>query len=292
LGIVLFFVGLLVIGMNESILFLWDCCVLMIFIYSTIKLKRIDWTLLIVGILCFFPSLLVLLSPGNSIRSSAYAQSNHVGKSLGLAAAHSVRHLFRFLSVPYVLVIAFFAKTIRDRGISRKWQSVAVQGRWLVVLLVLMFLFLIPGFWGLDGIAPRRNLNILCFVHYALMTPLLILCLLSNPKLETLRLKIFSWLERPIIFLFVFAISYFSFGHIREGIRDSLWNAQPHEAAYWERQNLVKKGGGQDLEVPEIGTDYSFVFDDISSDPNDGRNIVYSQYYGLKSVRAVPRAAK
>jgi hypothetical protein len=284
-----FLISLLTIcicGSNETLMLQWIFLIFFAFIYERVVLNRLNLKLIfpfLISIICFA---IVFLAPGNKIRAENL-QGGHdllllVFKPLGLIVETCVRYLsvnlvillfwsLPFLSRIFILIPAFL----------KEKRSI-----YLFVSLWFGFFFLtfVPSVWTMGGLPPRRVLNntylIILFLSF------FILLLKINSWTFLFRFK-HSWDKyfpmklQKIAFLVSFLLL---FNHY-EAWKD-LIHIPRFLSSLNERNELVLQSKGQDLVLkPFSYFPTTFFYEDITTDPTNYRNVVFAEFYKLKSVK-------
>ena len=153
IGLILF--GIFIIGSNETAMLL-----LMVFVFAALlkdlKSKRL-WVMFAVFAAA---SLVVVLAPGNTVRSEIFAGKNHrllfsIAASLGLMGTL----IGTWLLNPLFWIAAFLFCRFRQK---QNFKIVLPKEKPIFVVWFLLFLILctfFPSFWATGLPAPERNMN-------------------------------------------------------------------------------------------------------------------------------------
>ena len=153
IGLIL--LGVFIVGSNEvSMLVLMICVVAGLL--KDIKNKKL-W--LMFAVFALF-ALIVVLSPGNAVRSELFAGKNHrllfsTAASLGLMGTLMVTWLLNPLLWIAAFLFCRFRQKLNFRIILPQEKPVFV----ILFLLFLMFCTFFPSFWATALPAPERNMN-------------------------------------------------------------------------------------------------------------------------------------
>ncbi len=284
-----FLISLLTIcicGSNETLMLQWIFLIFFAFVYERMVLNRLNLKLIfpfLISLVCFA---IVFLAPGNKVRAQNL-QGGHdllllVFKPLGLIVETS----FRYLSVNLIILL-FWSLPFLSRAFDlipaflKEKKSI-----YLFFFLWFSFFFLsfVPSVWTMGGLPPRRVLNntylIILFLSF------FILLLKINAWTFLFRFK-YSWDKyfpmrwQKITFL----VSFFLLFNHYEAWKD-LIHIPRFLSSLKERNELVLKNKGQDLVLePFTYFPTTFFYEDITTDPTNYRNVVFAEFYKLKSVK-------
>ena len=132
--------------------------------------KKIDPAWLLILFACLLFSLVMLLAPGNSVRSSSYPDNHNFFHSLILTCMQIFRFGFEWMSsLPLLLCSFLFAGTIlsnREKISFLKQEYFLTP--WVSVLFhfAILFLCIFPPYWGTNILGQHRTVNIACFFFF------------------------------------------------------------------------------------------------------------------------------
>ena len=304
--ILLILLGVFAIGANEVAMLL-----LMLFIGGRLltdyKSKRI-WLMLVVFAIFSF---IVVLSPGNAIRSQMFAQNHNLLVSVFKSSKTLLFLMFKWLCNPLLwcalLFFFYFKSKFQFKVIVPNVRS------WIVIvfMLFLMFCTLFPAFWSMNGRPPERALNstyliFLFFVFYltnflksdSLITeiinkkwivPVLSVWLCVNIYVANFDLpqrEDFSfYLKHPVEAVHFIAVSSNQNNWVY--VYEDLFSGRTmsYRKTMFEREEKIKNYKGGPLCLPKVEKfPKSIVFEDLSENPEQWKNKVFAEYYHLEKV--------
>lgn len=284
-----FLISLLTIcicGSNETLMLQWIFVIFFAFVFEKIVHDRFNFKILfpfVIALVCFA---IVFFAPGNKIRAQNL-QGGHdilllMFKPWGLIVETSVRYLslnliiLLFWSLPF-LSLAF------DK-IPSYFKEKKTIYLFIFLWLGLFFLTFVPSIWTMGGLPPRRVLN----NTYLMMLMLsFFIILLKIKDLNFLFRWKFNWDKyfplkwQKLVFLLSFLVlfnHYFAW--------HDLFNVPRFVQALNERQQVIDDNKNKDLELTPLSYfPTTFFYEDITTDPNNYRNVVFAEFYKLKSVK-------
>lgn len=277
-------------------------CVLVLMLVQ----KRYSCLSLAVPFCVFIVGFIISISaPGNSIRQSAFQNRPSAPVSIVLSFGAAVRYAYSWLTPSLVFLVIFLApllyKIAAGTNYSYSHPILILSGSFC--LLSSMFC---PTIYAMGTMGPERLLNI---IYYAFV----ILLLLD-------LLYVLGWCRRAaekhglcaktegqgskdrsgysVAFLLVVSMLFLS-GSIAAGshhytssnaLRELLQGeASAYYATAKERQELLNDASQQDVVLPRYSVQpWVLYFDDISTDPDDWRNVIMERYYQKNSVVLEP----
>lgn len=255
-----------------------------IFYHAVIE-KRWEKSLVLPLLVAVIGFGILYLAPGNIVRAKELHGGHDIGllliKPWGLIIETTARYLSLSLLLSALLFFPFL-KSMNSRISTRAKEprSLMLLGLFGLGLFALTF---VPSVWTMGGLPPRRVLNntYLLFLLYGTF-----LLILFAHKLDFLR----RWSDRLYTLsniqlkILIAVSSLFLFNHFYAW-KDLLH--LPHFLNSMEkRQTLVSANPHQDLTLPNL--EYfptTFFYEDITVKTDDYRNVVFSEFYKLKSVR-------
>lgn len=304
--ILLILLGVFIIGANEVAMIL-----LMFFIGGSLltdyKNKKI-W--LMFGIFAIF-SLIVVLSPGNAMRSQMFVRNHNLLVSVFKSSKTLLFLMFKWLCNPLLWCALLFFFYFKSKF---QFKVIVPNVRpWIIIvfMLFLMFCTLFPAFWSMNGRPPERALNstyliFLFFVFY----------LTNFLKSDSLITKIISkkWIV-PVLSVWLCVNIYVANFDLPQREDFSFYLKHPVEAAHFiavssnqnnwvyvyedlfsgsavsyrktmlEREEKIKNYKGGSLCLPKVEKlPKSIVFEDLSENPEQWENKVFAEYYHLAKV--------
>lgn len=279
--IIVTMVSFIVSGSNETLAVQWLFTLLFVVFYQKIIFQRWEKVLFLPLVFAIVGFIILYFAPGNAVRAKEL-QGGHdilllLVKPWGLVAETTVRYISLSL---FIVIIAVFPK-LKDAQEQLSQKIKSKNSVWLLNLFGLG-LFLItfqPSVWTMGGLPPRRVLNntYLFFLLYGTF-----LIILSAHKMKFIE----RWSERfsgknmKLIFTLSLVALFNNF---------YAWKDLVHLPKYIDstkkRDLIVSSGQGKDVILTPL--DYfppTFFYEDITTKPDDYRNIVFAEFYKLKSV--------
>lgn len=299
--ILLILLGIFIIGSNEAAML-----VLMLFVGAKLlrdrKNKRL-WSMLAVFTLF---SLVVVLAPGNTVRSEIFAGKNHnilfsLAATSGLLGTLFVTWLFNPFFWIGMLIFSHFDFKV-------KLPPIFV----ILFMLFLVFCTIFPSFWATGLPAPERNIN-MTFLLFLFLS----LCLIS---LNKIKLFFHGLMEKKILLISLFSVwiladFYISSFDMPEKHEMSFYLKNPGETVKYvfanygqnnfyhvytdlfsgraadyrktmlDREEKIKNYKVGLLCLPKVEKlPKSIVFKDLFEDPEQWENKGFAEYYSLEQV--------
>lgn len=275
-------------GSNETLMLQWIFLMFFSFVFEKIIFHRFNMKTLmplLISLLCF---LVVYFAPGNKIRA-ANLHGGHdllllATKPWGLIAETSLRYLSLNLIIVFFWSLPILKKIHHylPKFLTEQKSKTLFGFLWLC-FFVLTF---VPSVWTMGGLPPRRVLNNTYFMILFISFFVVLINLNSWHFLFKWKNKwdsFFSFKWQKVVFalssLFLFN-NFFAWKDL-VFIPKFLTSLQ-------ERQEMVLNPSNQntDLIIPPLNYFPStFFYEDITTDPQDYRNLVFAEFYKLKSVK-------
>jgi hypothetical protein len=157
---------ILTIGSNETVMFVMWAVMIPVAIFKFIERHEDRWLVAVFVLLTAICSAVVILAPGNAVRSSWMTGSHRFFYSLEMSLLQEIRFIVTWIgNVPFILATIFFvpiAATIRNRipvliPISRRPLLLSA---WL---LLLIFIGMFPAYWVTGNMGQHRTVNTVYF---------------------------------------------------------------------------------------------------------------------------------
>ena len=306
--VLMIFLGIFIVGSNEVSMLILMICVFSVLL-TDLKNKKL-W--LLFAVFALF-SLVVVLAPGNVVRSKIYAGENHkllfsIAASLGLMGTL----IGTWLLNPLLWIAAFMFCYLRQKF---NFRIILPQEKPIFVVLFLLFLIFctfFPSFWATALPAPERNMNT---AHLIFM--LLFFYCLNLEKVQRNATAIQK--KRPLWFvvfvLWTAVAAYFASLDVPQKQEVAYYLRHPFSAARYtitaygqnnlyhvyadlfsgrvfdyrktmlEREEKIKNYKGGMLCLPKVEQlPKSIVFNDLSEDSALWINKNFAEYYQVETV--------
>jgi hypothetical protein len=278
-------ISFIVSGSNETLAIQWIFTLMFMVFYKRINFKRWDWTLYAPLIMALVGFLILYFAPGNAIRAKELKGGHDLLllliKPWGLILETTVR----YISFGLLILILTFAPAFKKINANlpdfiKSKNSLRLLSLYGLGLFALTF---VPSVWTMGGLPPRRVLNnmYLFFLLYGHF--LLVISFHKLIFLERWSGKFHAALsERKIKLLFAASILVLFNNFVAW---KDLLNSPKFLSSLEKRDSLVSSGKNTDLILPPLSYfPTTYFYEDITVKPDDYRNIVFAEYYKLKSV--------
>lgn len=279
--IIVTIVSFIVSGSNETLAVQWIFTLAFVILYQKAINERWEKVLFAPLTFAIVGFVILYFAPGNAVRAKELKGGHDIllllVKPWGLVAETTIRYIsFSLLAA----LIAVFPK-LKDaqENLSEKIKS--KNSVWLLNLfgLGLFLLTFVPSVWTMGGLPPRRVLNntYLLFLLYGTF-----LIILSAHKMKFLERwsSRFSGSKLNIVFgvsLIVFFNNFYAW--------KDLINLPKYTESVRKRDVIVTSGQGKDVILTPLAYfPTTFFYEDITVKTDDYRNIVFAEFYKLKSV--------
>ncbi len=236
--------------------------------------------------------LVVYLSPGTAIRMGANLRIpflTRVGRTLALSGLGTLLSLVRFFFHPVVYVFLLFLPDIAE---NVKTLSGSLQSRlapWHSVPLIAFWAFLmnIMGVWSLGGLLSPRMETLSLWLMAAAWFFFWAFCCRPQALLSRIRSSRFYARRWLLLVLCLLVSSNFT------DLLGDLPIAPDYAAENRFREEIIaqQKAKGEKMAVVPLLTvkPRLLLFSDLLPDTASNVNLIYTVYYGLDTVKAVPR---
>ncbi len=146
--------GVFIIGSNETamlVLMVFVCAELLI----NIKEKKL-WLILAIFAAC---SLIVALSPGNTLRSQMFEQNHNLLVAVLKSSKTMILLITKWLCNPLLWIVMALFIYLRAKFKLKIVTTNIKSGIIIFFMLFLIFCTLFPAFWSVNGRPPERALN-------------------------------------------------------------------------------------------------------------------------------------
>ena len=275
------------IGSNETIMVSSLFLFLLFLIIKYFYTKKIDKYLLILFTLTIAFSIVVISSPGNTIRGNYFINNNHLFLQ---SIIKSVIYSFYYISIWTSIILLVFILVInycKDLSDTLKSKNIffihPLASFTLCIIMVCMGFFL--SFWSMGIAPPKRTINTIYFFYilsfsYSLIT---LYVYLEN------REKNSFFISNPIQYLILIVLVSSSFSSVN--IKNIYSDLLTSRAFYYDQQmtsryNLIKNSKSSNYIVPPIkDTPITIFNEDITTDVTNWKNEAYAKYFKKESIK-------
>jgi len=283
----------LTIGTNETVMFMMDILLgmgfVILFIYSkkqTFIKNHKYYLILLFAALAF--SLIVILAPGNAIRSSYFPNKHKLNSFYRsyMMFKENIEIWLPIVSIFGLFFINFIVKKQYDIAI----KIFSINPIFLFFTsIIITYLGFFPGFWSMGAPPPDRTVNVVyfffVFTWFIFILNLYFFFIDKNNDNKipdfinvTLIIIIFVWLIKPT-------------SNVSKAFLDiKSKKAYRYDRALNDRYRLIKQFDKNKavFNTPKLKViPKTIFFRDVTPNPKDWRNNSYAKYWGLKSIKAV-----
>ncbi len=275
------FVSLLIIGTNETSMLLLNYFMLASCVYQYVQQKKIPKHGVILLICSVLFSLIVILAPGNSLRSANVAVKHELIDSISRTILTAFNYIIVWLPL-IILLIGLIYNTIRPH-ISKKMSNVFKTNPYFIFLVIFFIPFVgfFPAYWALSHVAPPRTINSISF-YFILGCLYLVIALIFQHKLKPVQIGKEFQVGIFIVFLCIIASS----NNIRTAYSNIIsGDASAYNTELNQRYLYLLKTSKEELIVPMLNHKPATIyFDDITPNKNDWRNKSYQKFFNKTSI--------
>lgn len=272
-------------GMNETVMFLQSLTLALTVLYAFGKNLRQRYLLLALLILSMAGAAVVIVAPGNAVRSTYFPLAHDFVFSIHNSVLTAARTFVRWsASGPLWLatLIWFPLASVAVRNFTAAKPQLRAIAAAALAWLSLLTLMYFPAFWSMGSPPPVRTLSI-CYLLFVTGWFVTVSLLAARFRLRdgTFSVAYFRFVSM------VFAGSLFATGNGAIAVTD-LSIAPGYSAQLNERYELLtggKTGPSSDILVPVLKEFPATIhFTDISSDREEWKNVAYAEFFHLRSI--------
>lgn len=284
----------IIVGSNETIMLQWMALLSLLLYFLFRKYRKINLGLIGVFLLSFMGSLVVILAPGNKVRTSHFQDAHRPFYAIYRTIGACIEHSVQFLSLPLILLsLIVLAWTLQNReAILARIPSRMPKWLMLAFFATMMTSAFFPAMWAMGGNPPERvdNTTYFWFLLFWLMT--LVIWVAQHPE------RYQGWLKkRPELFksqrLLVLSVLALLLVDNHPIGYSNLFVAKNYQKEWKTRQAQSEKAGSEGpgkatLEFTPLINKPKIIFnEDFATDSTHWNNEAWSRYFGLKSVRTL-----
>lgn len=258
--------------------------------------RRISRPLAILLLATIFGAVLVVISPGNALRSAVYSNGvNHVlPAAVALALKLGIKQVLLWLVfVPFALLslVAIIAWPA-DAPVSRQrgWELVILA---ISLMACTIFGAYFLGTWCMGASIPMRGVNLVLLFFFIDWLVLLagLVALLRTTAVELPRPGLVLSLGLVCVLLATLASTP---NNIKTAWRDLLsGDAARYSAELTKRHELLRSTLEQDVLVPPLKSrPKTLFFNDLTPDPTNWRNTGCARFFHKRSIALTPPPTK
>jgi hypothetical protein len=278
------FMTFLIVGSNETIMFLWMSLLLLGNLSVLYKRKKVDAVLAVLFVTGLAGSLIVISAPGNVGRFRAEGTAPRPIHDFVDASAYAFVYLFKFASVPFGLFLIWVIKNAKTIQEEMRWHWIDKRSLALTffVLFVTQFCTFFPSLWAMNTRPPRYVYNMSVFFYLPLSVLMVIQLAVVYPQRGKFADRFRPNTGKAVI---IFCVLFVLLGNNGRALYDIVAEAPHYDAQLNDRYRKMEESKGQDVKVEELSyKPKSLFYSDIGRDPLSGKNKTYAEYFHLKSV--------
>lgn len=286
-ALILMICSVCIVGSNETLMLQWSFFLAWLFGFFWYVHGRKLWSLWPALLASAMGAVIVIIAPGNGVRSSRLEGGKNIWLMFVKPIGLMVEIIPRYLSVAgiiLVFVLIGLAPEFRRR-LPPWFYERRARLAFLALCLVLLWLTFLPSVWAWGGLPPKRVMNNTYF--WMLMTfPIVLLQNLPRgfgwlANTRSFFLRVIPQPARPVIFILAFLLPFNHFDVWQDLVRGPEYAEQIRQ-----REELMAAHKGEDVILPALkNPPVTILYEDISTNPADGQNQVYAEFFGVKSVR-------
>lgn len=287
----------IIVGSNETIMLQWMALLSLLLYFLFRKYRKINLGLIGVFLLSFMGSLVVILAPGNKVRTSHFQDAHRPFYAIYRTIGACIEHSVQFLSLPLILLsLIVLAWTLQNReAVLARIPSRMPKWLMLGFFSTMMISAFFPSMWAMGGNPPERvdNTTYFWFLLFWLLT--LVIWVAQHPE------RYQGWLKkRPELFkserLLVLSVLALLLIDNHQIAYSNLFVAENYQKEWKTRQAQSEKAGLEGLEgssktrieFAPLKNKPKIIFnEDLNVDRTHWNNEAWSKYFGLTSVRTL-----
>jgi hypothetical protein len=281
--LVIMFLSIVIIGMNEISMVILDCFVLAVLLFRIYQKKYYDYSYYLIFSAMLIASYFSFIAPGNAIRSQFFEGNHNLLKSL-IGSFYNISTFFRTFFMNLIF-LAFFVIALLDNKIVAEIKKRILPGNPLMVLsmlVTLLFISFFPGWWSMGGTVPDRTLG---HIYHIFLIGWLYFIFSSYCWFINFELTINKYVILTVWSLFL--IITISNKNLKTAYEDLIsGKASRYDHDMKKRYELIKASTENDLLVPAIENPPVSIYNfDISENKNEWINECYSHYFNKESIQ-------
>jgi hypothetical protein len=261
-------------------------------LYYTFIKRKLNRDLIIYNLLGVCCSLVVVLSPGNSIRDLSLTHTNkhNVAFTLLSSLKTAYEQILEWFYSPQILLVSciiifsfLFFKNKSSNRIHFGYFIVALVAGYLII-----FASFTTGYWSTGYVAPTRTVNVSYWLFICYWVVLLSL-LLNVLMPIIIKIKKGPYEAFFFILILILPFSTNSSGNHRMAVTDLMTGkAYFYNREHTEREKILQTSSEKICSLPTF-TFYplSIYNEDITADENNWWNKMIAHYYNKEGVRVV-----
>jgi len=278
------FFAILIIGSNETSMLLFDFLIGIIFIYKYLHHKKINYSLFIILLFAIIFSLIVIKSPGNTLRASNFQDEHELFSAVFNTVIAAINHLMKW--IPIIIISIFIFYDYFNTKINAYKPTIFNINPIFAFFVVfsIPFIGFFPGYWIMGNSPPLRTINVIYF-YFLIGFIYLSFVLFFKLKKHNKNFISFSiWVK--YFLMVIILISMINKNNIRTAYSNLLsGSAYRYNLELINRYELIRNNNKDTCYVPKlISKPATIYFDDITNDSNNWNNECYAKYWNSKPI--------
>ncbi|MGB5417241.1 DUF6056 family protein [Algibacter sp.] len=277
-----------VIGSNEITMMFVNLIFGVFFLYTSIKHRKINFSVLSLLFFMLIFTIVVIKSPGSASRADTYPGNQQFLYSITKTISATKRHLGDWLPTIIVALLLFFEYFSKNKNL----QTPKIFKAKLTIPTIIVFIFPIigvfPVYYGLKWV-PLRTVNVVYF-FFLLGIVYLAFLLFFKLKAANKNFLMFS----PWVKYLLFALIFIRLGgnnNIRTAYQDLLsGTAYNYDKELRSRYQAIENNKEDVLVIPELTfLPKTIFFEDIRTNSSHWINQCYKNYFDQKEIILTPK---
>lgn len=276
--------SIFIIGSNETSMILIDFLISSVFIYRWVQDKKINKSILLILLFAILFSMVVIISPGNSARSSYFSNNHQFFDSIINSFLAYKKYIIHWLPLIILIILIFY--NYFAKKISNNTSKIFIVNPIIVFIIVfsIPLIGFFPGYWGLGSRPPLRTINTIYFFFLIGIIYFSFVLFFNLNKHNNYFINFSEWVKY-LLFILVF-IRLTETNNIKVAYSDLITGkAYQYDLELKRRYQLIGDSKIDTVFVPKLRyIPATIYFDDITNDTKDWRNQCHDSYYKSKTI--------
>lgn len=286
--IISMFIAFLVIGSNEISMMFVNLIIAVIFLYTSITQRRVNFLTLSLLFFMIGCTAIVVLSPGSAARITTYPGNQQFLYSFFKTIKATKTHLGDWL--PTIILAFFIFFDYLDKNVSIQRPKIFDVNLLIPCAIVFSFplIGVFPVYYSLKWV-PFRSVNL---IYFFFLMGLIYLAFVLYFKLRVIQKDFLVFSKWTKIFLFVIIIIRLGGNNnIRIAYSDLITGkAYIYNKELKKRYQIIQESKAQILIVPELTSlPKTIFFMDIKDNSNHWINQCYKSYFDKKEIKTISK---
>jgi len=274
----------LIIGSNETSMLLIDFLISVIFIFKYSQNKKINYSILAIIFFAVIFSLIVIKSPGNTLRASHFLNKYQITDAIFNSVFATYTYSIKWL--PFIIISSFIYFDYFNKKMCNSVSKIFnVNPVFLLILICCIpLLGFFPSYWSTGDSPPARTINTIYFYFLIGLIYLTFVLFFKLKKINGNFINFSKWV-RYLLFVIIL-INLMNKNNIRIVYSNLLsGSALEYNLELKNRYKMIQNNKSDTLYVPKlISKPVTIFFDDITNDSKDWRNDCFSRYWNSNPI--------